>query len=80
MHGPKVTSRRFAPTTRVSTQAQKPGVRARMRANEWNWLQAARRALEANRSTFAILPMSQLFDPDGYVAKLRAEGYDVVEP
>ncbi len=51
-----------------------------MRANEWNWLQAARKALATNASTFAILPMGQLFDPNGYVAKLRAEGYVVEEP
>lgn len=50
------------------------------RAQEWNWLNALQKALAANDSTFAILPMSQLLKPDGYVAKLRAAGYDVEEP
>jgi hypothetical protein len=43
-------------------------------------MQAARKALSTRASTFAVLPMKELFDQDGYVAQLRAEGYDVEEP
>jgi len=44
------------------------------------WLQEAERALRENRSTMAVVLMSELFTPDGYLAHLRARGYEVVEP
>jgi len=44
------------------------------------WLEAARKALAGNAQTFAILPMDQLLKPDGYLAKLQAEGYEVEAP
>ncbi len=44
------------------------------------WLAVARKALSANAQTFAILPMDELLKPDGYLAKLQAEGYDVEAP
>jgi uncharacterized protein YbaP (TraB family) len=44
------------------------------------WLAAARKALETNRQTFAMLSMDELLKPDGYLAKLRAEGYTVEAP
>ncbi|MFC5436601.1 TraB/GumN family protein [Rhodanobacter umsongensis] len=44
------------------------------------WLAAARKALAGNAQTFAILPMEELLKPDGYLAKLRAEGYEVEAP
>jgi hypothetical protein len=44
------------------------------------WLQEAERALRDNRSTMAVVLMSELFTPDGYLAHLRARGYEVVEP
>jgi uncharacterized protein YbaP (TraB family) len=56
------------------------------RANEFvtrrteEWLSAAERALKKNRSTMAVVPMAELFAPDGYLAGLRARGYEVVEP
>ena len=28
----------------------------------------------------AVVPMSELFAPDGYLAALRAEGYEIEEP
>ncbi len=44
------------------------------------WLQEAERALQENRSTMAVVLMSELFEPDGYLANLRARGYKIVEP
>jgi hypothetical protein len=44
------------------------------------WLTEAERALRVNRSTMAVVLMSELFAPDGYLAALRARGYEVVEP
>lgn len=44
------------------------------------WLAEAKRALQKNRSTMAVVLMSELFAPDGYLAALRAEGYEIVEP
>lgn len=44
------------------------------------WLAEAKRALKKNRSTMAVVLMSELFAPDGYLAALRAEGYEIVEP
>jgi uncharacterized protein YbaP (TraB family) len=44
------------------------------------WLAAARKALETNRQTFAMLSMEELLKPDGYLAQLRAEGYAIDPP
>ena len=44
------------------------------------WLAAAHVALESNPQTFAILPIDELLKPDGYLAKLQAEGYEVEAP
>jgi len=44
------------------------------------WIAAAERALASNRSTLAILPMSQLLRDDGYLTDLRAKGYEVASP
>lgn len=44
------------------------------------WLAEAKRALQKNRSTMAVVLMSELFAPDGYLAALRAEGFEIVEP
>jgi hypothetical protein len=44
------------------------------------WLAAAERALDSNRSTFAILDIVELLRPDGPVAELKARGYEVREP
>jgi uncharacterized protein YbaP (TraB family) len=56
------------------------------RANEFtarrteSWLNEAGRALRENRQTIAVVPMGELFAPDGYLAGLRAKGYEVEEP
>ncbi len=44
------------------------------------WMVEAKRALTKNRSTVAVVLMSELFETDGYLAALRAEGYTIVEP
>ncbi|MGH8159614.1 MAG: TraB/GumN family protein [Rhodanobacter sp.] len=44
------------------------------------WLAAARAALGHNTQTFAMLPMTELLKPDGYLAALKAEGYQVESP
>jgi hypothetical protein len=44
------------------------------------WLEAAAHALGNNASTFALLPISNLLAPDGYLSKLAARGYEVSPP
>lgn len=44
------------------------------------WLAQAKRALKSNKRTMAVVPMSELFADDGYLAALRAAGYDIEEP
>lgn len=44
---------------------------------EQEWIAAARKALERNRSTFALLPIREVVSVDGYVAKLKELGYEV---
>jgi hypothetical protein len=47
---------------------------------EETWLAAVDAALAANAQTFAVLPMHDLLDPDGYLAALQARGYAVTAP
>jgi hypothetical protein len=47
---------------------------------EATWLAAADAALAANTQTFAVLPMHDLLDPDGYLAALQARGYVITGP
>lgn len=44
------------------------------------WLDTAVASLAKNASTFAIVPMSKLLRPDGYLARLRAVGLAVEPP
>ncbi|HUW53474.1 MAG TPA: TraB/GumN family protein [Rhodanobacter sp.] len=44
------------------------------------WLAAADAALQANRQTFAMLPMKELLLPGGYLDRLKAQGYAVESP
>ncbi|HET7809531.1 MAG TPA: TraB/GumN family protein [Steroidobacteraceae bacterium] len=44
------------------------------------WLAAAERALWYNKRTMAVVLMSEIFAPDGYLAGLRAKGYEIEEP
>jgi hypothetical protein len=44
------------------------------------WVAAAQTALANNPSTFAVLPMDQILQPNGLLAKLKARGYEVQDP
>lgn len=44
------------------------------------WLAAVDAAMANNDTTFAVLPMSEILKPDGYLSKLAARGYGVQEP
>ena len=44
------------------------------------WIAAAEKSLATNRSTLAVLSMSELTSPDGMLAVLRAKGYQIEEP
>lgn len=44
------------------------------------WLSAAESALARNASTFALLPLKEILDPNGVVAALAAKGYTVEQP
>jgi len=52
-------------------------MRQRVKAS---WLAAAEKSLATNRSTLAVLSMSELTSPDGMLAALRTKGYQVDEP
>jgi uncharacterized protein YbaP (TraB family) len=45
-----------------------------------DWLRAVDGALHANVSTLAVLPIGEFLGADGMLEKLRAKGYEVVEP
>lgn len=60
--------------------AQKRGLDTLPQKIEAEWLATAENALRDNTSTFALLPISELLKPDGYLAKLQAKGYEVVAP
>lgn len=44
------------------------------------WLGAAEKALAANKSTFAVLPLRFILGKQGYLAELQAKGYAVEQP
>lgn len=44
------------------------------------WLEQAELALRENRSTVAVVLMSEIFAADGYLAGLRERGYEIVAP
>lgn len=52
-------------------------VHARLRDT---WLSEVRHAIASHSVSFAMLPMADLFGPDSYLEKLRAEGYSVDLP
>lgn len=58
----------------IEWHAKQAGVQAQQ-----NWLVAAQTALEKNTSTFAVLPVEQVFSPEGPLGKLRTMGYTVEE-
>ena len=44
------------------------------------WLKTAEAALTNNKVSFATLPISNLIKPDGYLAALQAQGYQIDQP
>jgi hypothetical protein len=44
------------------------------------WVDAAKAALARNDSSFAMLPMDRVVDADGFLARLRSQGYRVEAP
>lgn len=44
------------------------------------WMKAVDAALATNPTSFATLPMIEIVTPDGLLSKLRAKGYQIVEP
>jgi len=44
------------------------------------WLATAEKALATNRQTFAVLPIDDLLDANGYLAGLAAQGYVIEAP
>lgn len=60
--------------------ARAMGLGEGMARSEAQWLDAAEKALATNATTFAVLPMSQLLEPDGLLARLQRRGYEVVVP
>jgi hypothetical protein len=44
------------------------------------WLAAADRALDANSSSFAVLPLREFLQPGGWLDQLRTKGYRIEEP
>ncbi|NML61472.1 TraB/GumN family protein [Massilia sp. RP-1-19] len=51
----------------------------KVRARE-KWLAAAEKSLAINKSTFAMLSMKEILDPNGLVAAMQARGYMVEKP
>lgn len=58
----------------------RPGLQSMEARMKDAWLAAAEKALAANRSTFAVLRLQHILDPDGMVEALRARGYQVDSP
>lgn len=84
--------RHLVPSYAIANESHQPGkcmiasYGSEQRVNEFvarktdSWLSEAERALKENQSTIAVIPMAELFAPDGYLAGLRAKGYEVLEP
>lgn len=48
--------------------------------SEAQWLKAVDTALERNTDTFAVLPVESMLGDKGWLARLRARGYEVIAP
>ena len=44
------------------------------------WMSAAEKAIAGSPSTFAVLPMTRIVGPKGFVAELQARGYELTPP
>jgi hypothetical protein len=63
-----------------SEMAQEYGLPEIKRSMQIAWVAAAEAALTNNETTFAMLPMAELYKTDGYLAALEAKGYTVERP
>lgn len=63
-----------------TSAAQKNGIGNAEGEVRTAWLSAAEAAIANNTTSFAVLPMSELLKPDGYLAALQAKGYAVEAP
>lgn len=63
-----------------ASTAQKNGIGNAEGEVRTAWLSAAEAAIANNNISFAVLPMSELLKPDGYLAALQAKGYTVEAP
>lgn len=59
---------------------RKLGFRTAQQQANAKWMAAVEAALDKNAVTFAALNLSDLLGEDGFLAKLRAEGYTVLAP
>jgi len=47
---------------------------------EESWLNATQEAIENNRSSFAVLELHDVIEPEGLLSRLAARGYKLVGP
>lgn len=59
---------------------RQPGMATIAQRQKDKWLAAAEEALATNKSTFALMGVERLLDPNGYLADLQAKGYTVDKP
>ncbi|GAB3390560.1 TraB/GumN family protein [Lysobacter fragariae] len=60
--------------------AQKNGLSNAEAETRQAWVEAVEAAIAANKVSFAMVPMTELLAPDGYLAALQAKGYLVETP
>jgi len=51
-----------------------------IRQSEESWLNATQEAIENNRSSFAVLELHDVIEPEGLLSRLAARGYKLVGP
>ena len=68
----------FACVAAAAGSAQRARDIAEVHTNAW--LEASDRALRDNESTMAVVPLVELLATDGYLAGLKARGYEIEEP
>lgn len=67
-------------TFQATEVAQTLGMRDGLARSRNKWLASADAALANNDVSFAALPMKEMLDSDGLLARLRASGYQVTAP
>ena len=51
-----------------------------LQQSEEMWLAAAENALKTNRSSFAVLDLTDVVRPDGLLSSLASRGYTLIGP